>query len=146
MQTKLIWLYIVIKKNVNWSMYIKKKEKVLGSGQVNSTPTFLYNNPHNIQCCFELMCFTYWMVFHFESNFCCFSIRLKLNQDLIAWRDMAGRNWITTILSHHGWCTWSTVINGQGITAETWLVYFSRMTIPKNWSLPAATTPLYFKR
>ena len=41
-----------------------------------------------------------------------------MNQDLIAWRDMAGRNWITTILSHYGWCTWTTIINGQGIIAE----------------------------
>ena len=93
------------------------RKKVLKSGWVNCTSTFLYNNPHNIQYCFELMCFTYWIVFHLESSFCVRPIRLKLNQDLIAWRDMAGRNWITTILSHHGWCMylnhrhkWSRII------------------------------------
>ena len=91
---------------------------MLKSGWVNSTPTFLYNNPHNIQYCFELMCFTYWIVFHLESSSCHVIIRLKLNQDLIAWWHMAGRNWSITILSHHGWCTWTTIINGQGIKAE----------------------------
>ena len=66
---------------------------------MKSTPTILYNNPHYIQCCFELMCVTYWIVFHLESSFCYRPIRLKFNQDLIAWRDMAGRNWIK-IFSH----------------------------------------------
>ena len=61
---------------------------------------------------------TYWIVLHLESTISSTPIRLKFNQDLIAWRNMAGRNWITTILSHHGWCTWTTIINGQGIIAE----------------------------
>ena len=58
------------------------------------------------------------IVFHLKSSSCYTPIRLKMNQDLIAWRDMAGRNWITTILSHQGWCTWSTIINGQEIIAR----------------------------
>ena len=54
----------------------------------------------------KLVCLlTSWMVFHLEPTFCITIIRLKMNQDLIAWRDKVGRNWITTILSHHGWCT-----------------------------------------
>ena len=61
---------------------------------------------------------TCWIVFHLESSISYTPIRLKMNQDLIAWRNMAGRNWITTILSHHEWCTWTTIINGQGIIAE----------------------------
>ena len=109
--------YTLLLKKVNWSTDIKKTKKCW-SGRVNSTPLFLYNNAPIIQCCFELMCFTYWIVFHFESSFCCTPIRMKMNEDLIAWWDMAGRNWVTAIHSHHGWCTWSSVINDQGIPAE----------------------------
>ena len=110
------------------------------------------------------MCFTYWIVLHFKSSSHSYLIRMKLNQDLIAWRDMAGRNWITTILSHHGWCTWTTVINGQGIIAEKtslfifliWqfqriltypqLGWYSTSKVTKNWSLPAARVVFYIKR
>ena len=64
-------------------------------------------------------CVTCLFIFHFETIIIAIEIvSFKMNQDLIAWRDMAGRNWITTILSHHGWCTWITIINGQGIQAE----------------------------
>ena len=58
---------------------------------------------------------TLWIVFHFKSRCCCRPVRMKMNKDLIAWRDLAWRNWRTTILSHHGWCNWTTVINGQKI-------------------------------
>ena len=63
-------------------------------------------------------CVTSRIVFHFESSYCISTIRLKMNQDLIAWRDMAGRNWITTILSHNGWCIRITIINSQWIITE----------------------------
>ena len=64
-------------------------------------------------------CVTCLCIFHFETIIIAIVIvSFKMNQDLIAWRDMAGRNWITTILSHHGWCTWITIINGQGIPAK----------------------------
>ena len=121
--------YTLLLKKVNWSRYIKRTKKCW-SGRVNSTPIFLYNNPHVIQCCFELMCFTYWIVFHFESSFCSITIRMKLNQDLIVWWDSAVRNWITAILSQHIWCTWITIINGQEIIAETnGMVFFSHLII-----------------
>ena len=109
--------YTLLLKKVNWSMYIKKKKKCW-SGQVNSAPIFFYNNPHNIQCCFELMCFTYWIVFHFEPISIGERCWFKMNHYFVAWRYMAWWNWSTTILSHHGWCTWTTIINGQGIRAE----------------------------
>ena len=64
-------------------------------------------------------CVTCLCIFHFETIIIAIVIvSFKMNQDLIAWRDMAGRNWITTIKAHHGWCTWSTIINGQGIIPE----------------------------
>ena len=64
-------------------------------------------------------CVTCLCIFHFETIIIAIVIvSFKMNQDLIAWRDMAGRNWITTILSHHGWCTWTPIINGQGVIAE----------------------------
>ena len=75
---------------------------------------FFFSNLKNIKFVF----FSYLLLLHFKSSSHSCLIRMKLNQDLIAWRDMAGRNWITTILSHHGWCTWSTIINDQGIPAE----------------------------
>ena len=80
-------------------------------------------------------CVTCWIVLHFKSSSYSIHIRMKLNQDLIAWRDMAWRNWITTILSHHGWCTWSTIINGQGIIAEK-----NRLFIFLIWQLQRIVT------
>ena len=70
-------------------------------------------------------CDTCLCIFHFETIIIAIvMVSFKMNQDLIAWRDMAGRNWITTILSHHGWCTWITIINGQGIIAEKNRLFF----------------------
>ena len=60
----------------------------------------------------------YWMVFYLEPSISYTQIRLKMNQDLIAWWDKAGRSWMTTIFSQHGWCTWTTIIDSQGISAE----------------------------
>ena len=137
--------YTLLLKKVNWSTDIKKTKKCW-SGRVNSTPLFLYNNPHIIQCYFELMCFTYWIVFHLESSSCHVIIRLKLNQDLIAWWHMAGRNWSITILSHHGWCTWTTIINGQGIPAKKKVECCCHLTITMNWNLLAGRLVLYIKR
>ena len=70
-------------------------------------------------------CVTCWIVLHFKSSSYSIHIRMKLNQDLIAWRDMAWRNWITTIHSNDGWCSWSTVINDQRIPAKKlrWLFF-----------------------
>ena len=75
----------------------------------------------DLNWCVLLTC---WIVFHFESSFCHSPIRFKLNHDPIAWWYMVGSNWSTTILSHHGWCTWSTIINGQGIPAEKIIYWF----------------------
>ena len=56
---------------------------------------------------------------HFESSSCHkILVWMKMNEYLITWRDVAGRNWITTILSYQGWCTWTTVIDVQVIIAE----------------------------
>ena len=81
-----------------------------------------------LNCCVLLTC---WIVFHLESSCCIITIRLKTNPDLIAWRDMTGRNWIITILSYYGWCTWIPIINGQGIKAEKTCCLFLLYNIHK---------------
>ena len=97
---------------------IKSLLRLLVELEMKSTAAILYNNPHNIQCCFLNWCVTWWIVFQFESSPSPDPIRMKINQNLIAWWDMAWRNWVTAILSHHGHPTWSSVINDQGIRAE----------------------------
>ena len=62
---------------------------------------------------------TCWNVFHFESIFIgIIIVRFKLNHHIFAWWCVAGWNWSTTILSHYEWCTWTTIKNGQVITAK----------------------------
>ena len=111
------YTYIIIKKMLIEACTLRKKKKCYDRARWIDLPYFSII----ILMIFSIVlnwCVTCWIVFHLESSFCYRPIRLKLNQDLIAWRDMAGRNWITTILSHHRWCTWIPIINGQGIIAE----------------------------
>ena len=100
----------------------KSREGYNGAGMVPANDEH-FQNSASIYVTFSVVLnwcdlLTYWMVFHFESSSCQIPIRLKMKQDLNAWWDMAGRNWITTIFSHHEWCTWIPIINGQGIIAE----------------------------
>ena len=72
---------------------------------------------------------TWWIVLNFESKIINIIMvsSFKVDQDLIAWRrDVARWNWKATIHSHHGWCTWTTIINVQWIIAEKlecWFVF-----------------------
>ena len=43
---------------------------------------------------------------------------MKMQKDMVAWRDLAGWQGITTIwISMHGWCIWIPIINSQ------WIIY-----------------------
>ena len=95
----------------NFDHFSRKNVKITGNEECPQKSASIYR-------IVSVVLLTYWIVFHLESTKIFTRIRLKMNQDLIAWRDMAGRNWITTILSNHGWCTWTTIINGQRIPAE----------------------------
>ena len=119
---------MVILINSIWKKKIIKKWRVLP--QFCIIISIIFNVVLN-------WCATCWIVFHFESSPCLTPIRFKLNQDLIAWWDMAGRNWIATILSNHGWCTWTTIINGHGIIAEKIGCFF-----PLIWQLQMIVTYL----
>ena len=101
---------------VDWIKYYCKFLSLLNNEKTDTKKMHLH-----ISMIFSVIlnwCFTCWNVFHLESTISSTPIRFKLNQDLTAWWDMTGRNWIATILSHHWWCTWTTIINGQRIIAE----------------------------
>ena len=95
----------------NFDHFSRKNVKITGNEECPQKSASIYR-------IVSVVLLTYWIVFHLESTKIFNRIRLKMNQDLIAWRDMDGRNWITTIFSHHEWCTWIPIINGQGIIAE----------------------------
>ena len=115
---------------VNFDQFYTKRIKIHGNEECSQISASIYTWTtawSMIYMIVTVVLLTYWIVFHFESSISFTIIRLKMNQDLIAWRDMAGRNWITTILSNHGWCTWSTIINCQGIIPEKYVgsLFFS---------------------
>ena len=66
----------------------------------------------------DYLLLTLWIILHFKSTPGGTRISYKMHQYLIAWWDMARWNWIPTIFSNHGWCTWTTVIDKQGIPTE----------------------------
>ena len=104
----------------NFDHFSRKNVKITGNEECPQKSASIYR-------IVSVVLLTYWIVFHLESTKIFNRIRLKMNQDLIAWRDMDGRNWITTIFSNHGWCTWSTIINCQGIIPEKYVgsLFFS---------------------
>ena len=74
---------------------------------------------------FESVCLTCCIIFQFESSCSPRFIRMKMKEELVAGRDLARWQGITTIwISQHGWCIWTTVINSQWIPAENIEFYF----------------------
>ena len=62
--------------------------------------------------------FTCCIVFQFESSWCAIAIRVKIKEELVAWRDLA--RWCRiTIFSNHRRSYWTTIIYGQFVQAET---------------------------
>ena len=106
---KLIWLNIVMKK-ILIEAY-SEKEKVLRLGQVNSTPIFLYNNPHNIQCCFELMCYLLDCIpFWIHHKLHCHQIENESKPHCLkrhGWVELnyhnTFRSWVMYLNHHHKW-------------------------------------------
>ena len=61
---------------------------------------------------------TFCIVFQFESSWCAIPIRVKMKEELVAWRDFA--RWCgITIFSNHWRCHWTSIIYGQFVQAET---------------------------
>ena len=66
-----------------------------------------------IYCEWTLTCF---IVFQFESGCSGYIIRMKMKEELVAWRESTGWQGISTIrMSKYGWCSWIPVINSQWI-------------------------------
>ena len=62
---------------------------------------------------------TWYIIFQFESCSSVIVIRMKMNEELVAWRDLGRWQWITTIwISQYGWCIWTTIIDCQWIFPE----------------------------
>ena len=63
------------------------------------------------------MILTCYIVFQFEPFISGWTIRFEMKEEVVAWRDLARWQGITTIwFSQNGWCIWITIINCQCIT------------------------------
>ena len=94
-----IWIHCQLKSLIFWLFTSKSKQCVM-----------------ILTCC---------IIFQFESSCSIFWIRIKMKEELVAGRDLARWQGITTIwISQHGWCIWITIINSQWIIAENVDFYF----------------------
>ena len=125
---------------------IKSLLRLLVELEMKSTPTILYNNPHNIQCCFELMCYLldgilFWIQLLFDSR----QIESESRPHCLkrhGWEELNHQNtfpsWVMYLNHHHKW--------SRNHSWKNRLFVFLIWQLEKDSNLPAARVCLYIKR
>ena len=130
-----LWQIIVVLfahnwKQDDWSMscpacmqnYSVQQRKIKGKiCNVQNNRFFEWQPGHKNNCRFVYFVWilTCCIIFQFEASASELKIRMKMNEEVVAWRDLARWQRITTIwICQHGWCIWTTIKNCQWITTE----------------------------